>query len=670
MPRLLVHKRAFVSTIVTALALSGAADISVPARAANVPRTLPAGATRTLSTGALPAGVAESVTAVAFPDASAGWALGADGGATRIWHTATPGSAWQVQWRGSGTPLAITASDPAHAWALTGCAKPCGRRLLGTTDGGSVWRVFYSWPASASASVGRVQFVTPRLGVATAGGALLVSRDGGAHWRRTLRQAGPVFAAATASGQLWAAETVPGAARNAAGIRFVTSADGGQTWHRLGQLTGRWPLSPSVRVTLAVTGGKLSWASVFDQESCAMHGCGVANVLSSADGGRTWHAVNLPDGQPDECGSASVVLSAAPDGAVWAALGRNGAACAPPLGLVYLHAGGAAWRELVPWQLTTVSSLSAVSGRVAYAIGDQGELSRTEDGGQRWTQVLPSAVPSGSLAAAGGVVYGAQDGTGAGAVLRAVPGGRWRQVADLPGVVTQLGFSSATKGFALSYTPGAKPAWRLWTTSDGGASWTAPGGLPATSGVIEGPWLTADGHGVLLTVASGTPWQPADGGTGAVREWITGNGGATWTRGAAVPLGRDTLDGPASFWYSPSGGWTGWLSVANASYTQQVVALSGGRLSVLPGNPPASSVQLTGPGAGLTWGVTYTSHSSTLVIYRTSDNGRTWQHASIGLPASDEDQTLLGFATLNDGWLTLGGTTWHTTNSGLTWQAD
>lgn len=36
MPGLLVHKRAFVSTIVTALALSGVADISVPARAASV----------------------------------------------------------------------------------------------------------------------------------------------------------------------------------------------------------------------------------------------------------------------------------------------------------------------------------------------------------------------------------------------------------------------------------------------------------------------------------------------------------------------------------------------------------------------------------------------------------------------------------------------------------
>ena len=631
------------------------------------------------------------MAAVAFPDAASGWALGTDSGVTRIWHTGTAGAGWRSQWRGSGTPQAITASGPSHAWALTGCAKPCGRRLLGTTDGGARWRVLFTWPVTwrASAPVNRVQFATQSLGVATSGGQVLVTHDGGAHWSRGLSQAAPVFAVAASSGQLWAAETVlaepavpagPGAARNTVGMRFVTSTDGGRTWHRLGQLTGSWPLSPAVRVTLAVTGGQLAWASVFDQLSCAMHGCGVANVLSSADGGRTWHTVNLPDGQPDECASISVALSAAPDGSVWAASGRNGAACSPPLGLVYsrsagqggpgggLPPAGAAWQELPPWQLTTVSSLAAVSGQVAYAIGGQGALSRTVDGGRTWTQVLPSAVPAGELAAAGGVAFGAQDGNDAGAVLRLSPsGGSWRQVADLPGVVTQLGFSSATSGFALSYTAGVAPAWRLWVTSDGGGTWTQPGSLPATSGVIEGPWLTADGHGLLLTVASGTAWQPGDGGTGAVREWTTVNGGATWTRGSALPLGRDTLDGPASFWYSPSGGWTGWLPIANASYTQQVAALSGGRLTVLPGRPPAGNVQLTGPGTGFAWGVEYAGRSTTLVLYRTSDNGRTWRHASVGLPSTDEPGPLLAFATQDDGWLVLGNTTWHTTDGGLTW---
>lgn len=701
MPRHLAHKRAIAGTIVAAVVTGGLIAAPSPARAATAPARA---ATRaaTATTRALTAGTAVSVTAIAFPDAASGWALGSEGNGTRIWHTDTAGSAWQAQWRGTGTPLAITASDVAHAWALTGCAKPCGRRLLGTTDGGRHWRVLTTWPASAPVNL--VQFATAGLGVAISDGCLtnpglascpgrvLVSHDGGAHWNTALSQRAPVFAVAAASGQLWAAETVPGAARTGVAIRFVTSTDGGRIWDRLGQLTGIWPLSAAVRVTLAVAGGRLSWGSVFDQETCAMHGCGVADVLSSADGGRSWSTVNLPDAYPDECANASVALSAAPDGAIWAATGRNGAACRPPLGLAYMAAGqggpgggipraeSSGWQQLPPWQLTSIGSLAAVSGQVAYAIGDQGVLSRTENGGREWTQVLPSAVPAGAVAAvplngapasdSGSVAFGAQDVNDAGAVLRAAPGGgAWQQVADLPGVVTQVGFPTATSGFAVSYTAGSAPAWRLWTTSDGGKKWAQPGSLPATTGAIEGPWLTADGRGLLLTVANGTPWEPASGGTGAVREWTTSNGGATWTGGGALPLGGDILDGPASFWYSPGspGSWTGWLSVANASYTQEVAAFSGGRLTVLAGKPPSGNVQLTGPDAGFAWGVTYAGRSSSLVIYRTSDGGRTWRHESVALPAGDQATPLLGFASLDDGWLVLGGTTWRTTNGGLTW---
>jgi photosystem II stability/assembly factor-like uncharacterized protein len=39
--------------------------------------------------------------------------------------------------------------------------------------------------------------------------------------------------------------------------------------------------------------------------------------------------------------------------------------------------------------LTQVTTLDAVSADVAYAIGDQGLLSRTGDGGQHWTRSLP-----------------------------------------------------------------------------------------------------------------------------------------------------------------------------------------------------------------------------------------------------------------------------------------
>lgn len=48
---------------------------------------------------------------------------------------------WQVQWEGAGSPLSISATDPAHAWALIACT---GRLVLGnatwhTADGGRTW---------------------------------------------------------------------------------------------------------------------------------------------------------------------------------------------------------------------------------------------------------------------------------------------------------------------------------------------------------------------------------------------------------------------------------------------------------------------------------------------------------------------------------------------------
>jgi hypothetical protein len=64
---------------------------------------------------------AAAFTALAFPARAAGCLLGATGlppdtGPSRaeVWHTATAGATWQVQWEGSGTPLSISAPDPGH----------------------------------------------------------------------------------------------------------------------------------------------------------------------------------------------------------------------------------------------------------------------------------------------------------------------------------------------------------------------------------------------------------------------------------------------------------------------------------------------------------------------------------------------------------------------------
>ena len=55
----------------------------------------PMDATNTVTSLSMPAdSVPVSVAAVAFPDAGSGWALGTDGGATRIWHTGASPACW------------------------------------------------------------------------------------------------------------------------------------------------------------------------------------------------------------------------------------------------------------------------------------------------------------------------------------------------------------------------------------------------------------------------------------------------------------------------------------------------------------------------------------------------------------------------------------------------
>ena len=443
-------------------------------------------------------------TGLAFPDAADGWLLGEPGAdvagtgsaSAEIWHTATGGATWQEQWHGPGSPRSVSATDAGHAWALITCPPggghvSCQPELLATADSGQHWQAAAVMPRE----VDQVQFVTDRFGIATVDGCLsdvnasrcqgqvLVSHDGGATWTAVLATHGPVFAAADAAGPVWAAETKPGSSGQpgllGSGVTFLTSTDGGRSWQQLGRAVSV-PVTAQIDIRLAVGPAGLAWASLFDGGSCAMHGCGVAELLHSTDGGRTWSAAPLTSGASG-CGWGSLTYSAAPDGTVLAASGVPGGACAPPFGFLFRY-GPSGWQRLPSWPLTGAIALSVVSQDVAYAI-TQGAVVRTGDGGRYWTQLLPAPAPAGQVAAVSATTaLGDQDTVGAaeaGAVLRTEDGGRsWQQVADLPGIVTWLDFPSAAGGIAVTYQAGPEPVWGLWTSRDLGSRWSLAGRLP------------------------------------------------------------------------------------------------------------------------------------------------------------------------------------------------
>jgi photosystem II stability/assembly factor-like uncharacterized protein len=660
------------------------------------------------STAAKPAAVtalpdSSSVTGptyadLAFPSAADGWLIGqpaagpgAASTSTVIWHTSTAGARWQVQWRGTGDPLSLTATDSAHAWALIGClGTRCMPKLLVTADGGQRWTTLTRLPYP----VRQVQFVSARVGLATSDGCLtvpsltrcpgkvLISYDGGATWQPLLSGAGPVFATAAVSStgaiQLWAAQAVltagDGAGPQVPAIKISTSVSGGRSWLQLGQLSlARQLATPNVQVKLAATSAGLSLASVFDEQTCAMHGCGTTDLLQSSNGGRTWSQAALTDPDTDAgCGYTQVLSSVAPDGAEWAATGSPAATCSPPFGLLFRR-GSSGWQLLPPWQLTGASSLDAVSTNIAYAIAAGATITRTEDGGRTWTQLLPAPSPTGQIdALSATTALGAQDAVNAGAILRSSDGGRsWQQIADLPGAITQLDFPAQGDGIAVTYKPGTSGSGQseLWRSTDGGQSWTPAGRLPGDAGIGNtgsyGPWLSADGHGVLLTAGQMTPWQLGSGGGAPAQLWTTSDWGAHWTKGSLLSSYADGALTITSASFTTAGTGPGWLVSQS-----QILTATGRTLTPVTNSPQVSDAQLLRPGAGIAWGISGGQNGKTyfLSIYRTTDNGIAWQHSqtTITLPPQNQ-QILISFTDLDHGWLVIGGSTWLTANGGRTW---
>ena len=502
----------------------------------------------------------------------------------------------------------------------------------------------------------------------------------------------PVSATATADGRLWAGEVLPKiggkTGRRAREVRFVTSTDGGARWQGLGGLSGLFPLTASTEVQLAAGSKGLAWASVFDPQSCAMHGCANAQLYQSRDGGRSWKHAHLNGELDVGCGPDRIVFSAAANATVWAATGQPGATCAPPFGMLYQHLASE-WRQLPPWQLAGISSLMAVNRHVAYAISTENTVVRSDDGGQHWAQLLPALAPTGQLDARGqSTALGSQDATDAGAILRATDGGEsWWQVADLPGIVTQLALAAARRGVAVTFATDrrGRPLWRLWQTSDGGLSWHPRGRLHSQlrswNDGVSGQSMTTDGHGVLLTVAGSIAWEePSSDGNSPARLWTTTDWGARWHRVGLLPLGHgiQSYVGAVSIVLTTAGNWTGWMiGFTGLAYRIEAISNSGTIPRPLPNSPAVQSMQLLARDTGYAWELhNDTSHKAPgLSLYRTQDNGRNWQQTQItipGLPSSSGPNPLgllVDFTDADHGWMLIGNTAWHTSDGGRTWHA-
>jgi len=170
------------------------------------------------------------------------------------------------------------------------------------------------------------------------------------------------------------------------------------------------------------------------------------------------------------------------------------------------------------------------------------------------------------------------------------------------GTVMGLGFAAAARGrMATTLDPGGGYAVTLWTTADGGRSWSA-GGVAASGDQLMTVGFSDPTHGwaVGFVGSNRTPHYTLS---------ATDDGGASWSRVARFPFGEEAI---AAY---PTGPETGWM-VQGASL---LYTADGGRRWTRLSPVVHGTVDLDFAGSEQGWLLTTTS------LWHTADGGDVWR---------------------------------------------
>jgi hypothetical protein len=332
----------------------------------------------------------------------------------------------------------LTWISPEQGWALgtAPCATAPCTSIVRTSDGGRHWvgipapAGYLAGQQSCSGScpeVGHLRFASALVGYAYGPNALFLTTDGGASW--IAQPGGFGYALEVVAGSvLRVAATQPDCAPGCR-FRLQRSAVGSTSWQDVAL-----PGTPrSVAADLAVSGSTVVLASYANPAGGA--GDASSMLFVSTDAGLSWRALGEPCASgPTGPGSGSEVdtraVTVAPDGSITLLCSSRTAGGAQHTmtstdGGRHFHgpaAGGLGSAAVQAFAASSATTLLASSDR----------LYRSTTGGQRWS-------------AAGG-----------------------------PPSASYLGFESATVGRAIDGGDATRGAGSLvWTTTDGGASWTA-----------------------------------------------------------------------------------------------------------------------------------------------------------------------------------------------------
>ena len=422
--------------------------------------------------------VLPSLVDVTMVSALDGWVAGADGS---VLHTTSGGIFWNSVQLPTDELCALSVKG-SLVWAV-------GNGIQRSIDGGQIWTT-----VNSAADLEDVFFVSPTQGWAVGSlGRVLRSTDGGANWiASTLPGVGATLRA------VYFASSLQGWAVGDGGLHFK-STDGGANW------------------TSVVVPSSANFTDVFYAD--AQRGWIAAGdaVLRTIDGGGHWQSVALPSG------ARADKLSVLGGNWLWGT--------ASPGRIVHSSNAGQTWSVL---HTSTLPLLDVGMGDLSngLAVGVDGLILRTTDGGAGWTTVAGGSSPGTTklvwdVVHRGALVWAALTDS---VILRSTDdGANWQEIpAGLPQTAYRsIDFADDLSGFAVGRRSGFYPT-TAWT-SDGGLTWNPT----YWSGMYE--YWDVDALTPQIAIAC------ADNGI-----WRTSNGGPSWSFVNTVPLsgffGADFID--------------------------------------------------------------------------------------------------------------------------------
>lgn len=434
--------------------------------------------------------------AVSFLNAMTGVAVGVRG---VILVTRDGGNSWSARHSGTGRNLNAVAFVGTASIVVVGD----GGSVVISGDDGDSWQL---QPAPLVADLRGVAVTNGRsLLVVGEGGCVLRSQDGGASWidQRWLNQR------RTLHGISVAQQTV--VAVGAQGS-VLHSSDGGANWQ---QIDTRIPLALRAAAILdtshfVVAGENGSWLATAD--------AGASWQPQDTGARGSWHQL-LPQANGlfavGERGAIFVDSNGADESAVLVPKVRGidqqlrdavtlKAAVLVAGGDTLLHSDslGRRWNVLQGAAGMSLQAMTRIDNNTAIAVGEQGVILRTEDGGERWENKTGITVNSLlAIAASDNVVLA---GGGAGTLLRSEDRGRsWRvSVSGTDQALVALAFSNPATVMA------ATERGALLRSINAGISWQ---NVDIASGAIA-QFAFADTRNGIAVGAAGTVLRTSNGG--------------------------------------------------------------------------------------------------------------------------------------------------------------